>query len=339
MAHGRGGVVLTASSGRRAPAQDRLARLLAIVPWVTSRDGPPVAEVCERFGVLEEELLADLDLLFLCGVWPYTPDALIEVDVADGRVWIRMADYFRRPLRLTPQEGLALVSAGSTLLAVPGADPDGALARALAKLETVLGVGAGDEVDVELGQVAPDVLDVLRAAADRPEKVSIDYYSFGRDGHSVRVVQPWRVFNEAGEWYLSGWCELAGGDRLFRVDRVSQARPTGDTFDPPQVRAGGLPQGARALGPRRQELYHPGPDEPLWVLDLDPPARWVVERYPNEGVSALPDGRLRVSLRSGQRAWIERLLLRAGPHVTVVEGDPSVGRQAADRLLRRYRSS
>ena len=50
-----------------------------------------------------------------------------------------MADYFRRPLRLSPQEGLALVSAGSALLSVPGADPDGALATALAKLETCSG--------------------------------------------------------------------------------------------------------------------------------------------------------------------------------------------------------
>ena len=120
----------------RASAEDRLGRLLAIVPWVAAHDGPEVAEVCRRFGVREEELLEDLNLLFLCGIHPFTPDVLIDVDVADGRVWIRMADYFRRPLRLSPQEGLALVSAGTALLSVPGADPDGALATALAKLET-----------------------------------------------------------------------------------------------------------------------------------------------------------------------------------------------------------
>ena len=122
-------------------AEDRLGRLLAIVPWVAAHDGPEVSEVCRRFEVGEKELLDDLGLLFLCGVHPFTPDVLIDVDVADGRVWIRMADYFRRPLRLSPQEGLALVSAGSALLSVPGADPDGALATGLAKLEDVLGVG------------------------------------------------------------------------------------------------------------------------------------------------------------------------------------------------------
>src|SRR6516165_5617551 len=155
----------------RESAADRLGRLLAVVPWIAARDGPPVAEVCRRFGVGEKALLEDLDLLFMCGVHPFTPDVLIEVDVSDGRVWIRMADYFRRPVRLSPQEGLALVSAGSALLSVPGADPDGALATALAKLENVLGVGAEDGLDIELAQVTPSVLHTVRQAADDRHKL------------------------------------------------------------------------------------------------------------------------------------------------------------------------
>ena len=310
---------------KKAPAGERLARLLAVVPWVASHDGPTVAEVCERFAVSEEELLADLGLLFLCGVYPYTPDTLIEVDVADGRVWIRMADYFRRPLRLTPAEGLALVASGAALEGVPGADPDGALARALAKLETVLGVGAGDTVDVDLGPVSAPVLDTVRRGAEAARKVEIEYYSFGRDGHSVRTVQPWRVFNQSGEWYLSGWCEQATGERLFRVDRITKAALLDAGFDRPGG-AGGPPA-----------VYQPEPDAPRWVLDLDPPAQWVAERYPNELVEARPDARLRVTLRSAQPAWVERLLLRAGPHATVVEGDAAVAVRAAQRLLARYR--
>ena len=173
------------------------------------------------------------------------------MDVADGRVWIRMADYFRRPLRLSPQEGLALVSAGSALLSVPGADPDGALATALAKLEDVLGVGADDGLDIELAQVTPAVLGTVRQAADRRRKVELDYYSFGRDGHSTRVVQPWRVFNASGQWYLSGWCERADGERLFRVDRISRAEILAAGFDP-----------TGRSGPGPTALYHPGPDDP-----------------------------------------------------------------------------
>ncbi len=310
----------------RPSAEDRLGRLLAIVPWVAAHDGPEVAEVCRRFEVEETELLDDLGLLFLCGVHPFTPDVLIDVDVDEGRVWIRMADYFRRPLRLNPQEGLALVSAGSALLGMPGADPDGPLATALAKLEDVLGIGADDGLDIELARVTPAVLGTVRQAVDAHRKVELDYYSFGRDGHSIRVVQPWRVFNASGQWYLSGWCERADGERLFRVDRVSRAEILAATFDPP---AGASP------GPAA--LYHPGPDDPLVVLDLDPPAHWVAETYPNEGVQLVAPTVIRVTLRSSQRAWLERLLLRAGPHARVLEGDSGLAPAAAARLLARYR--
>jgi proteasome accessory factor C len=311
----------------RPPAEARLGRLLAIVPWVAGHDGPEVAEVCRRFGVDEKELLADLQLLFMCGVYPFTPDVLIDVDVADGRVWIRMADYFRRPLRLSPQEGMALVSAGAALLSVPGADPHGALATALSKLETVLGVGAEDGLDVELSPVTPTVLEAVRRAAEGRRKIDIDYYSFGRDGHSSRVVRPWRVFNSGGEWYLAGWCEQVDAERLFRVDRITRADVLETGFEPPPAQVGA------GTG-----VYHPAPDDPRVVLDLEPPARWIAEQYPNEGVEARPGSVLRVSMRTSERAWLERLLLRAGPDVRVVEGDLSVGPGAARRVLARYRA-
>ncbi|MGH9106270.1 MAG: hypothetical protein ACRDZX_10615, partial [Acidimicrobiales bacterium] len=105
----------------RPRAAERLARLLVIVPWVVAQDGPLVSDVCERFQISEHDLVADLNLLFMCGVYPYTPDALIEVDIDEGRVWVRFAEWFRRPLRLTPPEALALVAAARAMLGVPGA--------------------------------------------------------------------------------------------------------------------------------------------------------------------------------------------------------------------------
>jgi proteasome accessory factor C len=310
----------------RTAAQDRLGRLLAIVPWVAANDGPAIDEVCRRFGVTERELLADLDLLFLCGVYPFTPDVLIEVDIADGRVWIRFADWFRRPLRLTPPEGLALMGAGSALLRMPGADEDGALARALAKLATVLGIGAEDAVDVELGPVTPGLLQLVQGATVSHHRIELDYYSFGRDDRTVRVVEPWRVFNAQSNWYLSGWCQQAGGERLFRMDRVRGAVVLDERFEPPTP--------APAAPPA---VFHPSTSDPVIVLDLAPGAVWVAEHYPNEGVTKQPGGGLRVRLRISERAWLERLLLRAGPSATVVEGDAEVGPAAAGRLLDRYR--
>ena len=317
----------------RVTADDRLRRLLAMVPWIVAQDGPTLAEVGERFGVPEAQLVEDLDLLWLCGLPPYTPDTLIDVDVADGRVWIRYADYFERPLRLTPAEGLALVAGGAALLAVPGADADGPLGRALAKLSGVLGVGG--TVDVELTPAAPDVLGTLRRAATEHEKVEIDYYSFGRDAHTTRVVDPLAVFSTSGQWYVLARSHPERAERLFRVDRVRRATATGRSFRPPKR-------------PPALATYRPRPDDPVVVLELEAAAAWVRDQYPNEGAEVLPGGRLRVRLRVSERPWLERLLLRLGPDAAVVavEGDGGLlgvdagtGCAAARRLLARYRGA
>ena len=314
----------------RIGADDRLRRLLAMIPWIAARDGPTIAEVCDRFDVTEKELLADLDLLWVCGLYPYTPDMLIEVDIADDRVWIRYAEYFSRPLRLTPAEGLALVGAGQALLAAPGADPEGPLARALAKVATVLGVGTGEALDVDLGVAPAGVLSTLQEAAATHHQVELDYYSFGRDEWTARVVDPWRVFNAGGEWYLAGHCHRAGAERLFRVDRIRAATALDTTFDVPADQPSPL---AGADPP----VYSPRPDDPVVVLELQPAAAWVRDQYPTEGVQERRGGRLRVRLRVSEQAWLDRLLLRLGTNARVVQGDTGAVDKAARRILDRYR--
>ena len=310
----------------RPSAEESLGRLLALVPWVASREGPRIEEVCGRFGCTEAELLQDLELLFMCGLHPFTPDSLIDVDIDEGRVWIRYADYFARPLRLTPAEGLFLVAAGAALLSAPGSDPDGPLARGLAKLAAVLGVDPDEAVGVELGRAAPEVLATLQRASAERRQVEVDYYSYGRDEWGRRVIDPATVFNAAGQWYVGAWCHQAVGERIFRIDRMRHVRVLDATFEP---RSTGAVQGP-------PQTYSPRSHDPVVVLDLDEHARWVAEQYPHEGVEKRGQGRFRVRLRVSERAWLERLLLRVGPHARVVEGDPGVGSEAAARLLARY---
>jgi proteasome accessory factor C len=304
--------------------------MLALVPWVAARDGPTLEEVCERFGCTEAELVSDLDRLFMCGLYPYTPDVLIEVDVADGRVWIRYADYFSRPLRLTPGEGLALLAAGKAVQSFPGADQSGPLARGLAKLARTLGVAGDDALDVALAAVNQDVMATLRSAVDERRQVELDYYSFGRDEVTRRVVDPCAVFSAGGQWYLSAYCHGVDDDRLFRVDRVRAA----SLLDTPAQRAEGSVAAA---------VYTARADDPRVTLELTPAARWVAEQYPVEASKEARGGKLRVTLAISERAWLERLLLRLGSDGRVTKAtDPALadaGQEAACRLLQRYRTS
>jgi len=307
----------------RPGADDRLRRILAVIPWVVAEDGPALAEVCTRFGYRsQKDLQEDLDLLFVCGVPPYTPDSLIEVDVADGRVWIRYADWFDRPLRLTAAEGLTLVAASSALLAVSPTDIESPLARGLAKLAGALGV-PGEAVDVALGPAPGDELGVLQEAARQHRQVEIDYYAYGRDEHTTRVIDPHLVYSAEGQWYVAAFCHTAGADRLFRVDRVRRATVLDATFTPPA--AGEAPP-----------VFAPSAADPVVVVDLEPGAAWAATRYPTEEVTDLGGGRTRVRLRASGEAWLARLLLRLGQDATVVEGDGSPATRAAARILARY---
>ena len=309
-------------------ATERMQRVLAIIPWVAAHDGPTITEVCDRFGVTREQLLDDLAVVWLVGLPPYTPDQLIDVVVDGDRVWIHYADYFSRPQRLTPEQGLALLAAGASFAALPGHDPEGPLARGLTKLADVLGVRPDDAMSIELGAAAPEVLDVLRDAVESHRRVRIDYYAYGRDERRERIVDPYRLHAAEGAWYLFGHCEDAGGDRVFRLDRIHAVTSLDETFEPPAE----LPPPA---------LFRPSDDDPRVTLELSPAARWVVEEYPVEDLEERPRGRVRVTLAVTAVPWLERLLLALGPEARVVRAPKGAGledtaRRAAARVLARY---
>jgi proteasome accessory factor C len=304
-----------------------MQRLLAMVPWIAAQDGPTLDEVCTRFDLTPKELAADLEVMWLVGLPPYTPDALIDVVQEGDRVWIHFADVFDAPQRLTPDQAVALLTAGASVLALPGSDDTGALARGVAKLAAVLGVDAGQVLDVDLGPGGAEVLDVLRTAVADHRRVHLDYYSYGRDVRTERDVDPYLVHAEDGSLYVLGYCHLAEAERRFRVDRIASATLLEDRFEPPAA-------------PAATGVFQPDEDDPRVVLDLAATAAWVAEVYPVEHVEQRPDGSLRVRLAVAAEAWFERLLVGLGPQATVVdapEGLRDAGARASARILDRYR--
>jgi len=302
--------------------------MLALVPWILTHPGVTIPELAARFEIDAREIERDLELLPMCGLPPYTADRLIDVWVADdGAVSLRLAEYFERPLRLTPAEGIALVAAGHALLAVPGADREGPLASALDKVEDALGARGGVAVDV--GD-ARDLAQLQEAVAAR-QQLEIEYYSFARDEMTTRVVDPARVFHAFGEWYLAAYCHSAQADRLFRVDRIRSVRATGEVVEAPSVPAG-------TDGDLGELVYQPQPDDLRVTLRLEPDAAWVAENLPTESVTPRARGRVDVVLPVSALGFLERLVLGLGPAVEVLA--PPEAREvvaaAAARVLSRY---
>jgi proteasome accessory factor C len=314
-----------ASGDRRDPGH-RLRRLLAVVGWLARVGEAPIAEVADRFGMTEEEVVRELELAACCGLPPYSPDVLMEIVVTDTVVSALLPEDLARPRRLTAAEGFAVLAAGRTILAVPGADAEGSLARALVKLESVL----GDHGRVVVALDAPSLLPEVRQAVDDGRQIEIEYHSASSDQTTRRIVDPLRLVTLDGHWYLDGYCHSAAGNRRFRVDRIRSVTPTGSLAPAP----GQSPP----VGP---DAFVPGPGAVAVTLAVDSAASWIVDTVPVTEVQHEDGGGAMVTLAVGGTAWLERLLLQLGPHASVIDPPDltGIGAAAAARVLQRYESA
>lgn len=315
----------------------RLARILALVPWVVQHpDEATVTEVCRRFSITRDQLMDDLSLLLVCGLPPFSPGDMIEAEVEDDRVVIRMADYLARPLRLTKWDALSLLAAGRALAEVPALAETAPLESALGKLAAAIApedaeaaAMLAERVAIELEPASPETLRALNTAIQNRQRVRIEYYSFGRDELTERAIDPLIVYG-GRPWYLHAFDHQSGERRTFRVDRIRSITPTQETFD--------VPDGFDADKEVEAPLYRPSPGDVKVVLDLSPDALWVAEVTPHDHAEPGPNGRTIMTLHASHTAWLARLLLQLGDEARVLEPESLAGevRALAKVALTRY---
>jgi proteasome accessory factor C len=261
----------------------------------------------------------------MCGLPPFV-DEMIDVFIDDDVVVVGVPRLFTRPLRLTAPEGFALVAAGRAAMLLPGADPDGPLGRGLQKLEAALG-DDGVVMDAPGNPGLDELVETLADAVFRTERVAVRYWTASRDEITERTITPRQMFIDRGDWYVEADDERSGERRTFRVDRIEHLERTGELAEPEVAGESGEPGRWFAEG-----------GLPQVTLRLQPRARWVVERYPVDEVREQAHGVVRARFPVASETWLDRLLLRLGPHVEVIAParSKSAAADAAARVLARY---
>lgn len=289
-------------------ADERLPRLLSLVPYLLAHQGISAAQAAADFGITETQLRRDLNLLWMCGLPGHGPGDLIDLSFEGSSVSVIFDAGMSRPLRLTAEEALALVVALRTLAETPGVTDTEAVQRALAKVEAAAG-GAVDDatVAIELDATTRTLPVLERALADR-RALSLRYYTATRDETTERVVDPLRIFAMDGRQYLEAWCRRAEGMRIFRVDRVESAV----VLDEPAA----APEHAQ-LRNLDEGLFQPAEEHLLATLRLAPAYFWVADYYSTEQVTEV-DGTLHVELRVADPAWVRALVLGSAGQVEVL---------------------
>lgn len=218
---------------RQLDSSTRARRLLALLPHLRKGDRVPLAELAAAVGCTAEEVAADLTTLTMCGIPPFSPLELVALDIDGDAVSVYMdPPGLQRPLRLTIGEARAINAA----LDVAGYADDSPLRQRLQEacaesvsiedLERTIRAGAAS------GGMA-EIYSRLAIAAEDHEKVRIAYYTGATGRVSERVVHPWALVQRLGVWYLIAWCEAAGQERVFRLDRVRDIERLGVRFTPP----------------------------------------------------------------------------------------------------------
>jgi proteasome accessory factor C len=318
-------------SGLRSGATEQLPRLLSLVPYLLTRPGAQLSDVAKTFGVSEQQIARDLDLVYMCGLPGYFPGDLIEVDItASGRITLSNADPIARPMRLSRDEALPLIVGLRMLADLPGLQDRAAVDSALAKLEGAAGdaavASAAVAVEVEPPSASPETASAVELALRERRRLRISYYVPARDETTDRDVDPMRVSVVTGRSYLEGWCRRAEAVRLFRLDRITAIEVLDVAADPPpDAQPRDLDAG----------LFQPGPDDIEVTLEVGPAGRWIGEYYPCESIDDLPGGGALIRLRTADTRWVCRLALRLGTAGRIVAPESlaeSVRREAGAAL-------
>ena len=64
----------------------RTARLLDLVPYLTTHQGIAISELAKTFNATVKEITDDLNTLWMCGLPGYTPLELIDLEFESGFV-------------------------------------------------------------------------------------------------------------------------------------------------------------------------------------------------------------------------------------------------------------
>ena len=316
------------TAARRAPetATQRLGRLLDMVPWLLQHRGVPIADAAREFGVTEEQVVEDLELLFVCGTPGYGHAELIDAQWDSGHIYLDNADDIAAPMRLSRDEAVTLTAGlqalGSSLVGSDVAE------RTLRKIRDAAGSAVAEptgriDLDLDDGSQHP-AMTPLKDAFSRGRRVHLRYYVATRDESTERDVDIMRILNLDSQWYVEGYCHRAQGVRLFRLDRIEDVTVLDADGTPP---AGATPRDL-------DDVFVPGENDLTVVLDASRWAAWIADYYPNEGVERRPDGSLRVTLKVADPALVRRLVLRLGGEVRVVEP-----RELADAVADEARSA
>lgn len=295
---------------------ERTARLLDLVPYISSHQGISVKELASVFEVSQPQMINDLTTLWMCGLPGYTPLELMDLDFDSGFVTISNAPTLSKPRTISFDEGVALVLGLDLLRSSISAERVDLLdsIEALSNRLTLL-----INLPSALSATATVNLSISTSISDAIKKrtgLKIQYHSTYRDEVTVRAILPFEIIANDGYSYLSAYCFTAKDFRQFRIDRIQSAEPT---------------------AVENQEIESKRYDSAIKsTIKVLTPSRDVAERFNQSQLSAGTE----FTYDSFSQQWMERSIMASGSGAELIS--PQEIRRSiaemAQSMLDRYKA-
>ena len=211
---------------------EKAARLLDLVPFISTHQGIALSELAEEFNLSVSELLSDLNTLWMCGLPGYTPLELIDLEFESGYVSIRNAEVLQRVRLLTKQE-LVIILLGLDILR-SSLDPkredlQAAISGLTRRIKEIVGNVATASPIVDSTHRA-----IITQAIGSRMDLTVKYHSTIRDSVAERVITPLELSLDLGFEVLNAYCHSAEGFRTFRLENMRSVELAGSSVNVPE---------------------------------------------------------------------------------------------------------
>lgn len=292
---------------------DRLAFLLALVPYLQDHDPVSVTDVAAHFDVTAERVRDAVTLIAVSGIpgatSQYQHGDLFDIqwdefELHDQIVLTHLVGIDDAP-RFSAREAAALIAGLQYLSALPENADRAAIASLMAKLTR--GASAPPTQLLAENSGSAEALALIAAAVLADVQVEFDYLN-GEGEHEHRFVDPLRMQSVDRDWYLRGWCHLRSAVRTFRLDRMNDLRVTE------------RPRTGQSVSVLPDRLFEPSGQDLTVLVELPRTALPMLADYlPTLVSEKLAGDRCRVRLRLASFHGLKRLVAGLPGILTVIE--------------------
>jgi proteasome accessory factor C len=201
----------------------RAIRLLDLVPYIVAHPGISITELAKEFSISRDEVLKDLNLLFLCGLPGYTPLELIDISFDEESVVIRDPQNLAAPRNLNESEALI---ARIALAALEESTPKTSAAYSqIVALREKIAKAFSSSIPASAITFTLDkeraTLEAIEGAIKQELDLEMMYNNVTKDSSSKRSITPISIIAEDKRTLVSAYCHSAKALRTFNLAQIS----------------------------------------------------------------------------------------------------------------------